>query len=372
MTTQKQQAIIDNPLNGVRLAAEREKQPMSNAVRVSRSAAAPKPRAWLGVALEFIGVSFAFVAAVFLVALGVWLAINGSFLAPIASVIAAFLLWSAVFRPIRDLGTRFRTPSIAEALLTDRRAPILYLRSFSGERRVAEEERALASMLDSIGPFVAIGRPGEVAPRLGAGRLYVADAEWQAAVGELLEKSSIVLMLAGRTAGLGYEIEECKRRIESRQLIIVIPEAPGAYDSFRRLFADRIGIELPLLPMSKTSWRRGLVTGALVSSGIVQHHSPGNVSGFVAFDGDWRPRLFPFVEEGTSSVEKVGWPHRMALQLGEALRFGGNGQLAWKLREPEGPAHVDLLPGVVQFGNALRALFVLGSGLLLLLAYLRG
>ncbi len=86
-----------------------------------------------------------------------------------------------------------------EAMARDPRPPVLYLRSFAddgdatlapgrsalvryGQQILAPvtPEQEMADILADVGPVVAIGKPGEPLPELGAARLYVADADWQA------------------------------------------------------------------------------------------------------------------------------------------------------------------------------------------------
>jgi hypothetical protein len=76
-----------------------------------------------------------------------------------------------------------------EAMCRDPRPPVLYLRPFAADSRDLRNidyfpkntiffetaEQALTRLLNSVGPVVAIGRPGEVLPTLGAARAYLAD-----------------------------------------------------------------------------------------------------------------------------------------------------------------------------------------------------
>jgi hypothetical protein len=57
--------------------------------------------------------------------------------------------------------------------------------------------------MSKIGPFVAIGRPGERLPQLGAIRLYVADPEWQEMVTRLMSEAALVVLRAGFPAASG-------------------------------------------------------------------------------------------------------------------------------------------------------------------------
>ena len=56
------------------------------------------------------------------------------------------------------------------------------------------EEEQLAEAMKDVGPFVAIGRPGEALPELGAGRPYASHAEWQDQVGQLISKAQLVVL----------------------------------------------------------------------------------------------------------------------------------------------------------------------------------
>ena len=90
---------------------------------------------------------------------------------------------------------------------------MLYLQSFEDDERGARmkgsltEEEHLANVLSQIGPFLAIGRPGERLPEVGASRIYVGDEDWQSEVRELLGTARLVIIRTGRTMGLGWGIE---------------------------------------------------------------------------------------------------------------------------------------------------------------------
>src|SRR5262245_6770014 len=72
----------------------------------------------------------------------------------------------------------------------DMRAPVIYLRSFHSDKRLARrplaigrvvsiytEEEQLVQAVREVGPVVAVGRPGERLPRLGAQRVYLEDMD---------------------------------------------------------------------------------------------------------------------------------------------------------------------------------------------------
>src|SRR5262249_40494394 len=143
-----------------------------------------------------------------------------------------------------------------------------------------DEERALADMLESVGPVVSIGRPGEFAPRLGAHRLYVENASWQAAVSALISKASFVFVLAGSTPGLGWELTECMERLRPGQLFFLIPNDAKTFDRFKELVSQQTGQHLPVGP---NYFRKEKFHLSDVFAPLRQIRDPGKVLGLVTF-----------------------------------------------------------------------------------------
>jgi len=172
---------------------------------------------------------------------------------------------------------RHAAPLAEDVLAMDPRPPVLYLRSFETDSGLANQEDALADIVDEVGPFIAIGQPGEALPRLGAARQYVGDGEWQPYVRDMLDRSRMVFMLAGKTEGLGWEINEAFQRLDPRRLVILVPEEAPAYEAFRKGATAR-GMSLPEYPTRAGSrWKAG------------------SVIGLVHFDTQWRGSFQPFV-----------------------------------------------------------------------------
>ena len=101
---------------------------------------------------------------------------------------------------------RETAPMAPDRIVSLEQSPVLYLRSFEDDQRAARlkgqltEEEHLASVLSQIGPFVAVGRPGEALPTVGASRVYLGDDQWQPTVESLLRGSRLVIIRTGRTA----------------------------------------------------------------------------------------------------------------------------------------------------------------------------
>ena len=115
------------------------------------------------------------------------------------------------------------------------RRPILYLRSFGldkrlgratwmerylGTRPFATIEQQLTASLKQIGPVIAIGRPGEKLPPLGAARFYVADDRWQEKVEDVERVAQLVVWATGVTEGLRWEIEHLVKHTRPKRLIV--------------------------------------------------------------------------------------------------------------------------------------------------------
>ncbi len=195
-------------------------------------------------------------------------------------------------------------PSAPELLTTDRRPPIVYLRSFAKERsratilgrldyirnsfvgfyvmarqptdsgdfssflrkrlawrckqklldsnRSPHDEQALfAEFFSEYGPYIAIGRPGEAfeSMDLGAAKYYIPDEEWKTKVVELINSSGAIVIEAAESEGLSWEIREVLSRIAPEKLLIILPRNDADYREFcvfsAGLFPHPMPEELP-------------------------------------------------------------------------------------------------------------------------------
>jgi hypothetical protein len=132
-------------------------------------------------------------------------------------------------------------PSGDELMASDRRRPVLLLRSFADESMsiadapsfvltwsqmssLARMEESIADQLRPFGPLIAIGKPGESLPRLGASRNYYSDADWQAAALELMREALLIVVIAGVSPGLRWELEAIARAGHQSKLLVLMPE----------------------------------------------------------------------------------------------------------------------------------------------------
>lgn len=202
---------------------------------------------------------------------------------------------------------KYRTLSANEVLENDPRPPVIYLRSFKDDRGAGRplgimrfsnfkyfwhlifafynvphefmgwsEEEILTQVLGTIGPVVAIGRPGEKLPQLGAARVYVEDADWQQKVHELLAKAALVVLRLGKTEGFWWEVEQSASRLDPRRLVFLVPLGRKQYDEFRKRAEKYFPKGLP--DYSSSPLRR-----------IFGKRVDGKVRGLIYFESDWTP-----------------------------------------------------------------------------------
>ncbi len=142
--------------------------------------------------------------------------------------------------------------------------PILYLRSFKDDSvfrvphaaprwlRAAQPslqlEELLVQILSSHGTVLAIGRPSEVLPPLGAARVYLPDASWKGQVRSLLERSKIVIMLLSGSSGFLREFRTAYQMHLLQRVILIVPPSntDDLQQRWRLLVEGMAGEALPL------------------------------------------------------------------------------------------------------------------------------
>lgn len=139
--------------------------------------------------------------------------------------IPLMLLVGSLILATRRRARRFKI-NPHQRLLEDKRPPILYLRPFQADvdselvRSNETLEELLVSVLDEIGPPVAVGVPGEDLPALGAIRLHFPHREWQGKVRTLMSISQLVVIQAGFTEGVEWELTTSLRLLNPKRVVI--------------------------------------------------------------------------------------------------------------------------------------------------------
>jgi hypothetical protein len=128
----------------------------------------------------------------------------------------------------------------AEARLRkDRRRPLLYLRSFAADNRMLEQmnvvgflvggrreshEESLARAVADLGPLVAVGRPGEWLPPIGAARLYIRqEQDWRQVVTDLVGDSQLVILRVGQSEGFLWELRHVASCPRPQRVLFFLP-----------------------------------------------------------------------------------------------------------------------------------------------------
>ncbi|HEX6984320.1 MAG TPA: hypothetical protein VF170_03035 [Planctomycetaceae bacterium] len=216
--------------------------------------------------------------------LGAFLLLSGavaggllSFVFPL-NLIPAALLFGTASKVIDD-GRRLGSPSAAAALSRDPRPPLLFLRAFVDDgsfsrpnwllttmlslvpigyanRRLSHEEE-LVRVIKHLGPVVAVGRPGERLPGLGAARLYLPHEQWQAGVKALMDRSQLVILRIWQ--GVLWELRTAIELVAPERLVIYA--------------------EPPVLPSRVTE--------------LIPADLPAGCHRFLYFDPDWTPSVAP-------------------------------------------------------------------------------
>jgi hypothetical protein len=162
-----------------------------------------------------------------------------------------FSIWYAGVGCLRVARRHVAKPA-EEVLSRSVLRPVLYLRSFAQdgirhELRLTDRflhpvqyrfsptfEERLVKHLSALGPVVTLGRPGEILPLTGASRVYVDDAHWQELVVDLLRRARLVMLQAGDSPGLQWEVNTSLQYLTPGQLLLFMPFQLSASKSKRR------------------------------------------------------------------------------------------------------------------------------------------
>ncbi|GAA2552412.1 hypothetical protein GCM10010435_23390 [Winogradskya consettensis] len=226
------------------------------------------PRPFRGLSRLFavggLVVTAAFVAGAFLIA-GVSLAYAGLGLNPagpdyqiarIASlgIVAALAVLAGAVIPLMFV-RRLAMRRVSQEAQSSPGRHIVLLRSFADDKRRVRARRLdrasivdriclrrwerfeeiIATALSTIGPVIALSRPGErLPPALGAVRQQFPMDGWRAGVRDLIRDSALVCMVVGRTESLVIELREVQALGALHKALFLVPPC-GRREQRRRL-----------------------------------------------------------------------------------------------------------------------------------------
>lgn len=249
-------------------------------------------------------------------------------------LLVAFVVIARLGMVLLRSGWKHETLTAAEVRAADPRAAVVYLRSFVADDQplmtfayttVVSAEQEIAFAMDRIGPFIAIGKPGERLPELGAARLHVADHEWREVVGEMMREAALVVIRAGETPNLWWEIGETMERCTRQRVIFVELGAPGAFPAFDERFAHTFGA-----PIANPQPRRSKLLVALLRLFVPYGRRLGRI---IYFDADGTPReeSLTYRLTWTGVVLSPYRPYRDSLQ-GELKAVFAKLDLPWSMK----------------------------------------
>jgi len=157
-------------------------------------------------------------------------------------LLVAVVLAALAILPLR-LVRRLAFRLLAKDMADDLRPPFLFLRSFADDRLMLRSHRSnqsslldrltfrrwerfeevVAIELSSDAPVVAVAERGTLLPPLGAARRLLDPRTWQAHVDALLPSCEAVILIAGRSEGLGWELARLRDDGHLGKTVVLIP-----------------------------------------------------------------------------------------------------------------------------------------------------
>src|SRR5215475_4246785 len=191
----------------------------------------------------------------------------------------------------------------SQSPLNDSKPDVLYLRSFRDDTSTSgkillsgftTDEEQLADALRPFGDLIAIGQPGEALPVPGAVRMYATDAEWKDVVLSRMRVATLVVIRAGNSPGLLWEVGQALSTLNPAKLVIfVFNLSRSDYESFATRVRSTFGLNLPEIGSPK-----------LIRTVIDYRENPMNVMpGFIHFLEDWSAEFLPL----PSTIVRMGY-----------------------------------------------------------------
>ncbi|WP_053707047.1 hypothetical protein [Streptomyces sp. NRRL B-3648] len=175
------------------------------------------------------------------------------------------------------------------------------------------EEEQLAEALKPVAPMVAVGRPGERLPLVGARRLYLPIDDWQDTVRDLMLRARLVVIAVGPGAGLQWEFSEAVRLLPARRLLLLVP-GRETYEQFRA--AAGTALSEPVGSLAGDGVRAPWPPPALPPYPGAEPADNLSLKGAVHFDDGGRPHFLFFGSDriqGTRHRDRVLGPVRRKL-----------------------------------------------------------
>jgi hypothetical protein len=195
-----------------------------------------------------------------------------------------------------DISRRFLRVSLEQAQATDRRPPVLFLRSFRDDlvplaapkagfvyklfnytKRNKSLDQLLLEEGTALGPVVALGNPRDTVPPYGAARGYAQHRDWRRMVADLMEAASAIVICVDDTENLWWEMEHVgENKYLNKSLLLLHPKYQGVdaaselVGRIERLFGLSVGGSAPRLGNVMGVW---LDETSVARVGLASHFS---------------------------------------------------------------------------------------------------
>jgi hypothetical protein len=147
-------------------------------------------------------------------------------------------------------------------------------------------EETLAKVLRDAGQLICIGHPKEPLPQPGALRLYYRnrDQGWKNIVLGLLPCAELVVLRAGKTNGLAWEIQQVREFLPPGRFVCVILGDLAHRLASLKVLEDTLGLDID----SPDEFFDPNQTARFQTA---RHDARFNLGYVVQFDNDWKPSL---------------------------------------------------------------------------------
>jgi hypothetical protein len=213
--------------------------------------------------------------------------------------------------------------------LRDRRPPVLYLRSFGEDGTAAPEpmwplvvallsgmpfirirrtfEQDIEREFKNLGPLVALNRPEDELPELGAHRVAAGPEGWQRTVEELLNRAALVIVRAGDSPSLLWEIQLVFAKVPRHRIVLFLQIGDDTNHDIQEI-----------------RYRRFRETVAAVGIFLPAHR---NGRSLLMFDRFGEPRLMNTVRQVREAIQGLGSPAVTDLELGTRYSVASTAEL---------------------------------------------
>ncbi|MCT7658031.1 Clp protease N-terminal domain-containing protein [Mycobacterium deserti] len=137
-------------------------------------------------------------------------------------------------------------------------------------------EELMAFLVSSESPLVAIGKPGEPLPELGAVRTYVSDEGWQSEVEETAKRVDSIILVAGVTDGLRWELTHLRKWGLAQKATVLLPpvDESQAWNRLHRVLGQ-LGIDFDQVQQEKeTGAWLGVLLRTVTAIGVDDEGQP--------------------------------------------------------------------------------------------------